>query len=235
MTQIVLVNKSVKLTADNMDVLTIAMQTYVNAVTKAWSLEAATVKYSTTKISGAWNFYLVDTFPADAPKNSLGYHNYSAAEGVFGYISAALTMPTPVRTPFGKILYGRKATKAHAATITRLEHGSLSEVISHELAEALIDPYINNYKLNDLDGSKWLIEVGDQAHAYNWMTTVTRGIIKRISQDLILADFTLPSFYTNKLLAPYSYTNQVTSSFHLDKNCYAYIIDKSGKPKLVSA
>jgi hypothetical protein len=125
----------------------------------------------------------------------LGYHTKDVAENITGYIKE------------------------------RYISGSFSEVLSHEIAEALVDPLINLYKIDKVNKKSWLVEVGDQAYNSRFVIPVSSGPLNLVITRILCADFTLPSFYDNAGLAPYSYAKGVSAPFHLEKTCYASISD----------
>lgn len=217
MTVIQLVNQSKKINTTQLGGLCAGMQKYGNLVAKAWGLEAVTVVSKPTV--GAWKFYLVDQFPAGGPQNALGYHDFVNGE-VVAYVSTAMTMPTlpaPLKiTPWGVII------PALGDTPETLMPGGLSEVLAHEIAEALVDPTVNRFALNERTGELWLIEVGDQADAFRF--TVTAQTTPTRTVRMIVQDFCLPSYYVAGSAGPWSHTGKVTGPYVLDGNAYCYKI-----------
>lgn len=218
-----IINSSKRLSTADLGTLVKAMTVYTAAVAKAWNMSAPTITVGQPDPTATINAFLVEEFPAGAPTNALGYHNVSAfmTDGIKRtacYINVALTMPASVThiTPFGTYLpkYGI------------ISQGSLSECLSHELAEAMIDPNINTFKYDSATNKSWLVEVGDHAHAYRWVVPIKTSLVA--TTNCIVADFTLPSFYSLTAKAPYSYTGQVKAPFQLDNGCYAYTV--SGQP-----
>jgi hypothetical protein len=213
MTVIQLVNQSKKINTTQLGNLCLGMQKYANLVAKAWGLQAVTVTSSPTK--GAWMFFLVDQFPAGGPVNALGYHDFVNGQ-VVAYVSTAMTMPTlpaPLKiTPWGVIIPGLGSTPE------TLMPGGFSEVLAHEIAEALVDPTVNRFAQDAHTGDLWLIEVGDQADAFRF--TVTVGTLRKVR--MIVQDFTLPSYYVAGSSGPWSYTGKVSAPYALDGNAYCY-------------
>jgi hypothetical protein len=220
MTNIQLINQSKKINATQMKVMVAGLQKYGNLVTKAWGLEP--VKVSTTATPGAWEFYFVDTPPKGFPANALGYHDY-VDNKIISYISTVLTMPVidpllPKVSPWGFIFDMGDGTET-------LMPMSFMEVVTHELADALLDANVNRYALNEVDGLMWFIETGDHAGAYRFALDVPTLLINgRKTTRMICQDFTLPSFYTNQAPAPYSYTGKVSNRFTIDPGCYGYFV-----------
>lgn len=217
MTTIHLVNQSAKIKPWQHKALAQGAQKYATLVAKAWGLEA--VKVTTEPAVGAWEFYLVDKLPADGPQGALGYHDVKDGK-VCAYISTEITMGViaglPMPSPFGVII------PAFGGTPESLFGPSVFETLTHEVAEALCDPLINRYHLDDATGKAWLVEVGDQAAAYRFKVSIRYGaLLKRV--DMVAQDFTLPSFYAHGS-APFSYTGKVSGSFVVDEGCYAYML-----------
>lgn len=219
MTVIHLVNQSAKISKSQANALAQGGQKYANLVAKAWGLES--VKVTTTPTDGAWEFYLVDKFPADGPTGALGYHDVKDGK-VVAYISTEITMGVipglPIPSPFGTII------PAFGGLPETLFGPSVFETLTHEIAEALVDPLINRYHLDENTGKAWLVEVGDQAGAYRFKVSIKFGpLLKTI--NMVAQDFTLPAFYTRTNPGPYSYTGKVTAPFQVDvEGCYAYMI-----------
>lgn len=220
MTTVRLINQSKKINYTQTRVLAKGLEQYGNLVASAWGLEP--VKVVTAPTPGAWEFYFVDTPPAGFPANALGYHDYRDNK-IVSYISTVMTMPVidpklPKVSPFGIIIDDGAGSEYLMAS-------SFMEVLSHELADALLDANINRYALNEVDGLMWFIETADHAGAYRFALSVpTLAINGRKTTRMICQDFTLPSFYTNQAPAPYSYTGKVSNRFTIDKGCYGYFV-----------
>ena len=217
MIRVHLINESAKVTPGQAKDLATGLTKYGNMVAAAWHQEQ--VKVDVT--GGDWEFHIVDQFPVGAPQNALGYHDL-AGDKVVAYISTALTMPKMLApdvngnwfpSPFGTIISGVGGIP------DTLMPGSLAEVLSHELAEAMVDPFVNRYAYDDAGKQFWLVEVGDHADAYGFVLTFGFRKVQMICQD-----FTLPSFYDGQGVAPFSYTGKVSNRFTLDKGGYAYTV-----------
>ena len=107
---------------------------------------------------------------------------------------------------------------------------SLFEVLTHELAEAMVDPSVNRYALAP-DGKMWLIEIGDQADAYRFVVDIPTLLINgRPKTRAIAQDFTLPAYYEPATPAPYSHTGKVSGAWKIDTGCYAYVVHRARPP-----
>ena len=229
--KLAIVNQCTRLTATHLEVLRSRMAIYINQVAADWNRPGVNVVAAIDTVQDAdMNFYIVDHFPAGAPSNALGYHAVDKTGKPVGYINASRAWPAAVHgmTPYGTIVRGSAATKTRAARPEKLTAGSLSEVLSHEMSEAFIDPHINFYKTDTATGKTWLVEVGDQAHAYRYKIEGTDG------PPVIVADYSLPAFYDRKAAGPFSKTGQVSAAFTLDHNCYAFIVE-NGAGKTINA
>lgn len=219
-------------------------QVAANIVAADWGLRQVVVNTTPAPPtpSYAWKFYLVDKFPPAAPQRAYGYHtvegdtvvayiNVPLCSSIFGTITDFPQVGTPkdsFYTPQKQILFP----------------GSVSEVLTHELAEALVDPQVNRYADDGTDapGNMWMIEVGDHADSWRYVvtgsvTTTTGTIIKRRTtrtQRMIAQDHTTPAFYDSyNTTGPYSHTGNAPGPFKIDvKNttCYAWRRSATGAP-----
>ena len=215
-----LINESKTVTSAQTKDLATGLTVYGGIVAQAWGLDQ--VHVSTGTFPGSWEFHIVDEFPAGAPSGALGYHDL-VGDKVVAYISTELTMGHNATiappSPFGTIIPAIPAVGTLPAQPEQLLPQSLAEVLTHELAEALVDPFVNRYAFDEAAQQMWMVEVGDHADAYRFKLTFG---LRRVS--MICQDFTLPSFYDNEGVAPFSHTGQVSARFTVDKGCYAYKI-----------
>ena len=209
-------------------------QQHANLVALDWNLPAQTVSIGTSIDPSAWlNVIVGDTHVF--PVNVLGEHIPADKNGnVLAYVSAHKTL-TRAGAPFGDIVRGRKATAFSKATPDKLVSDGFMECLTHEIAESMVDPTVGRYSLAKSKNQKWLVEVGDQAHAYLFLISYTDPKTKVVTQA-VCADYTLPSFYQEGAKAPYSHTGKVSAPFTLDVGCYAKIVDATtNKPVAGSA
>jgi hypothetical protein len=174
-------------------------------------------------------------------------------------IIVASLMPVILpKTKLGLKMAGAKAkaasTKVGAATIIKgspaLYFPGLVAVISHEVAEALVDPapLLPGVWKTDADGNDWLVEVGDQANAAHFVVESVTTLLRpkwvkvkgkllpvrvmvgiKVNQTQVVADYTLPSFYDLKGTSPFSHTNSIiTAPFQHVALCYAWIRNATG-------
>jgi len=209
-------------------------QQHANMVALDWNLPPQTVSIGTQVDPTAWlNVIVGDTHLF--PVNVLGEHEPADKNGnVIAYVSAHKTL-TRAGAPFGSIVHGRKATAFSKGTPDKLVSDGFMECLTHEIAESMVDPGVNKWALAKSKNQNWLVEVGDQAHAYLFIISYTDPKTKMVTQA-VCADYTLPSFYQEGAKAPYSHTGKVSAPFTLDVGCYAKIIDATtGKPVAGSA
>ena len=220
-----LVNESKLISYWDWRTLRFAMQQFAELVAEAWDLDRPSVIEGAAP--GGIELHVVDAFPPDAPANALGYH-VRGTDRRLAYVTTTPELGIIVNgkataSPFGTIIEagpGTPATDTAPAlpgSPEQLFPGSLSEVMSHEIAEAMLDPLITNYIKDEATGDQWLVEIGDHAGAYRHTLTIGQH-----KQRVIVADFTLPAFYDRQGIAPFSYTGKVSAPFTLDQYCYGY-------------
>jgi hypothetical protein len=142
--------------------------------------------------AGAWVIELLDT--SDQP-GALGYHEGQA------HISKA--GPSGVHSERGVALHpatGEEMVVMKVFIKTSREDGALStEVVTHELFEAAVDPYVNNeseiraYK-NPADGKEYIGEVGDPVQARAWDVGAPEGRPCGVPEAMI-SDFADPGWW----------------------------------------
>lgn len=207
-----LVNESKVYSATNFQGLVEATKVFVPLVTKAWGLEAATVSTSASRISGAWNVCVVDSFPNPAMSRiALGYHE------VVGGIPISYASQKAYNRPLG-LYYKGLTLKGRVITKPRYSPGCAT-VALHEIAEMLVDPYIKARKL-DGQGRPWVVEVCDHTSGFFKIDTSAGAVVA--------PDFTTPAFYDVAGKAPFSYLNVPTAPFTLVSGGYGYW-DNNGK------
>lgn len=223
--KVVIVNETPRWTDLAAEMTRLGLQLGVNDLTQEWDIEPAEVVISKTMITGAMNFYVREVMPAIVGQNVLGFHRKLPTGEIQGFISAARSWPA-TRSPFGFIIRGTVGSSTTPAKPEIITPNSLTEVISHEVFETLVDPDLNFYKTDPATGLKWLVEVSDHAHAFLYTETVKVG---NLSQRVILADWTYQSYYDrNSPSGPYSKTGKVSGPFNLAEDCYATRYDETG-------
>ena len=185
-----------------------AVTQFVPMVTKAWCLPTYTVTTSATRDPKAWNVAILDTFPNAAMMGkAYGYHE--AINGLpIAYIRAN-SFSTRAATGLYRapiMLRGR------AVTQERMAEG-MATVVMHEIAEMLVDSFITERRV-DGQSRPWVVEICDH----------TRGLFKIATKNAIVVapDFTNPSFYDIKGIAPLSHCNIPLKPFTLVAGAYGY-------------
>jgi hypothetical protein len=230
MTQLHLVNSGA-ITNEELSITRDAVQDFTNIATKYWPAPSVSLVTSgTVSIPDAKNIYITDD---KINAKALGYH---VANPVAAFISPKMNRVTTLSLRRRLNLLGTvrehpglnvKNKVIIAAKPTLFIPGMIS-VICHEIVEMLADPNLDNWKVMP-DGSSVLVEVGDHANAFHFKAVITSTIKgKVVTNKVCFPDFTLPSFYDAKGVAPFSYTGAVTAPFTFLHGCYAYILGKDG-------
>jgi hypothetical protein len=245
--KVTLVKDTLQISKDEMTVLTQAVQYFAGLVTKAWDKETVEVSDGLFPVDKTWNIHLSDD---KLNTNAFGYHTVENGLPV-AYVSPfmcrvsikfaashntnlwgkAYKYPAKTLMSKGLTIAGKVIIKPHVI-YTRPARPSIFipgmvSVICHELAEMIADPLIDNWATipvgtdNFLDGGSVLVEVGDHTPAH--------FDAQILNQDVVLPDFTFPSFYDGKGKAPYSYVaGTITAPFQFVHRAYAYIKDSTG-------
>ena len=240
MTTVTLVKATDLITVDELRICASFLRDYVPRVTKPWMLPDCKVQYSDRMQPGSWNVYLSD---AGLNPGAYGYHRNENGTPT-GYVS-------PSMCGVNGLTGGARESALWGvyvpAKIPFIMPGMLS-VIAHEVAEMLVDPNLDTWRTSPI-GEEWLVEVGDQANATHFVTTVDTILLRpvtkivrkgklwtkatslqkmKISKTGVLADFTLPSFYDVNGVQPYSYTGLVTGPYGHGHLTYATVKDATG-------
>lgn len=143
---------------------------------------------------GAWNIILMDhTDQAGA----LGWHSDDSGTNI----------------PYGEVFCG-----------TAKEYGmSVAEVLSHEVLEMLVDPYVEGVQPRVVlhDGRYWIVEVGDPVQGCGYDVGEPEGR----PTGMIVADFAEPAWWllpnaAAAAMGPFSYRSSVKKGFTLSPNGY---------------
>ena len=208
-------------------------QQYADLVCKDYGIAQFNVLLTNQKDTSAFsNVFVTDIIP-NLGANTLGYHNPPDVNGqVVAYVSAHRTL-LRVGSPFGQIVKGRPAVNnrflKRPATPDTYVSGSFMQVLTHEIAELIVDPNCNTQVPRPSKNQLWLKEVCDPAHEFLFPITYTDPKTKGVFTG-ICADYVLPSFWVEKSLAPYSHTGKVPLYFCLATTTdYATIVDATTK------
>lgn len=195
-----------------------AVTQFVPMVTKAWCLPTFTVTTSATRDPKAWNVAILDIFPNAAMMGkAYGYHE--AVNGLpISYIRAN---SFSIRSATG-LYKAPLIVRGKQVTSERMADG-MATVVMHEIAEMLVDPFIKE-RHNDATGRAWVLEICDH----------TKGLFKIVTKNAVVVapDFTNPSFYNLKGIAPFSHCNVPLNPFTLVAGAYGYWDNKGTLVKL---
>jgi hypothetical protein len=241
MINVALMNQSKKVTTAQTKILAAGLTVYARPISPEWfAADVKVTAYLATDLipRDAWPFYICDKLPAGSPPRAYGYHDYVDGKPV-AWISTALTMPLASSSPFGLIQSATpaippfidvdgKLNPGLPAQPERLFSGSLCEVLSHELAEALVDPTINRYADNG-QGQMLLMEVGDIADNLRYTVTVVTGVLRK-KVRMIVQGWAKRSAYVVGAKPPYSYPDGISAPFVLNtaEGCYGWQVLVTG-------
>lgn len=193
-----------------------ASNDYVPKVSVLWGHEAYKVISGGTPVKGDWLVYLTER----NRKSGAGWH------GVENGFPVAYCSPKAV----GSRTFGHYVpTKYNPITkkVRTLESFTpgLITTICHELAEMIVDPFVNlrsQFSNPDSLGRPWLMEPCD--HVF--------GIYRASNIDgrpCVFPDVTSPAYYNLKGTGPFSLYSAVTAPFTLTVKGYGYYKDATGK------
>jgi len=134
---------------------------------------------------GSWVVLIQDKIDTD----SYGYH----------YLQEQAQPYAPVNTPYAKLKYS--------------ENWSL--ILSHEVIEMLLNPFLENFRYTEIDGKKvrLVVEPSDPAQFQEYGYKIN---------NVLVSDFVTPNFY-DLFYTPntqYSYTGQIKKPLELLENGY---------------
>lgn len=164
-----------------------------NHVTQFWNKDVYTGLNATLKAYsslngipyGSWVVTIEDSIDVD----SYGYH----------YIQEKDEPYAVKGTPYAKLRYDK----------------IWSLILSHEVTELLINPYLQNFRYAEIEGKKvrLVVEPSDPAQFKDFGYKIN---------DVLVSDFTTPNYY-DLVWTPntrYSYTGQITKPLELLENGY---------------
>lgn len=134
---------------------------------------------------GSWLVSIDDQIDVD----SYGYH----------YVTEKAESYAPVNTPYARLKYA----------------SNWSLILSHEVTEMLLNPYLTNFRYAEIGGRKvrLVVEPSDPAQFQEFGYKIN---------DVLVSDFTTPNYY-DLVWTPntrYSYTGQITKPLELLENGY---------------
>ena len=212
------------LSANDLNLITLAVQHFVPKITTAVGKPAVTV--TTAPTPGAWQVHLTEKnrhtgaagYHVDENGTIAAYCSPRAAGRLWGHYTPALwTKPTIVK---GKVVIPAK--QIHGELYTP----GLVTVICHEIAEMLSDENITNYTAPNAKGESWLLEVCDWVFG-QYFHEVVGG------QVCVYPNVALDNYHTLGAPAPYDLLGKVTAPFQLIKPAYAYKESPTGPVPVV--
>jgi len=206
---------SSRVTGSDLKIMAIGQTKYARLVTNAYGLKPIEVYFAPNGPRNK-NDFVIDIQENLSAPGILGEHQLIDNRVVIT-ISASATIPDPIVSPFGIILDSPNGDPF-------LWPGSMSEVISHEIAESLLNQWANCFRYDQVNNQLVFMEICDIADAYRFPITVRTGILGS-KQQMICQDFGLPAAWDNQATSgPYSHTGQLSGPFKLDKNCYRFVM-----------
>lgn len=142
--------------------------------------------------AGVWVLELLDT--SDQP-GALGYHEGQAHTSKTGPSGVHSTRGIAIHPATGEEIVVMKAF----IKTSREDSVPVTEVATHELFEAAVDPFVNNEAelltfVNPADGREWLGEVGDPVQSRAFDVGAPEGRPCGVPEALI-SDFVYPEFF----------------------------------------
>ena len=197
-----IINKSAYVTSEEFAIMIKASNYWLTKVCAAYSKVGAHIDQD-SKLPDMI-FTLVD----DTAEDGIAAYHTEIANQVTGPIFVKKILDLG-----GKLLYGGKYTVASALT--------------HELGEALINPYCNQWVDIYGDGYQVAHEICDPVQ--------DNMIICEIdNQKIALSDFVLPAWFNPQdLKGPYNYTKSLTQPFSLSAGGYMITRNRSGREKCI--
>ncbi|MER5635679.1 hypothetical protein ABT095_01840 [Kitasatospora sp. NPDC002227] len=201
---ITVVNKSTRVTDDDVKTMTRACATQVQRdAAPAWGKAPIPVVYAASEAEappGAWVIAVLDD---SDQAGALGWHTESEGNLIFGRVFAA-----PVLDHGGRVLSGEL---------------SVSAVLSHEVLETLVDEHVNLWA-DDLNGSAYAYEVGDPVESDSYEVDVT-GV-----GPVAVSNFVYPAWFDPQAGGgrKFDQMGKVTAPFQMTKGGYV-VIRREGK------
>lgn len=192
------VNKSVHVSDDDVSAMVEACQTQLDMhVSVAWQRVPWSVT-AESSLQSSHTIEIVDDIPAD--EKTLGYHTETNKGCVTGKVYVST-----VKRLNGNVLSGSKVT--------------VSTVLSHEISEMFIDPYVNDWT----DSRKGLFvahEICDPVEGVCYDITCENGV------NVSVSNFVLPSWFDPRSTAErYDHLCLLTAPFTLTRSGYVLTLD----------
>jgi hypothetical protein len=176
----------------------------------AWNIKEVTVRFYSNKdhVPGyAWTIYVVDD--DTAVSGALGYHQETSDDKINGYV-----MCKPILSNGGTILKFDSNNPGQYA---------VSGTLSHEVLEAVLDPYTNKY--SDNGSTSFCVEMCDPVEQIGYGIAVH-------GESVAVSDFVFPSYFNPQATlaanAPFNYLNTLKAPFTLLPG--GYVIQRTGGP-----
>ena len=219
MKTVCLVNQSTKLKSEYVTQLALGMTKFVQEdVCPAWGLEPWQVIADHVPGKADMFIYLVDEFADKTLTGILGYHAVSSTNQPVGFVNVALCYSIFGDTHINPI--GSPTEPYYFPGTDIISPFSVSEVISHELAEMLINPIVNRFA-QSTDKKFWSMEIADPSDNFryakriDWKTQLVNRLVNHY-RYMTFQDFVYPAFYESQSVGPYSHTGGVKKPFNLD-------------------
>ena len=244
-----LVKETDQISLDEFRLLAAGQRLAIPHVTRKWGKPDVLFSHSDKRRAGWWNVVITDE---NAKANAYGFHQFDQATRLpVAYISPTMSGLTKDWPQFHDVelwgIPGRPAVKVAGRVVIPATDPipGLAAIVFHEIAEMIVDPELTFWAIGH-DNQEWLVEVGDQAQPNHFtveaVTTllcpgrvkvgakwVAKLIPTPVRRTMVLADFTLPSFYDLAGKPPFSHTGLVTvGPFGHPTGSRAYIKDANG-------
>lgn len=223
MVLIAVINESTLVNNTDAENMVAAIQLQVNRdFLPAWNMRAATVQFFASKAAVAKNDWCISILDNSTQAGALGYHTIEADDEIDGFIFAK-----PVLDNKGVVLYDAAEP----------QNTSVSSVLSHEVLEALGDPYANQYcdgfEVKATDGkiySEYAVEVCDAVENNSYMVSVN-------NIDISVSNFVYPNYFRPEATAadaPFDQMRKLARPFSMTEGGYL-VVRQSGAVQQIFA
>lgn len=220
MVLIAVINESTLVNNTDAENMVAAIQLQVNRdFLPVWNMRAATVQFFASKAAVAKNDWCISILDNSTQAGALGYHTIEADDEIDGFIFAK-----PVLDNKGVVLYDAAEP----------QNTSVSSVLSHEVLEALGDPFCNTtmqgfeITVSGKVYSEFSLEVADPVEDTSYMINVN-------NVDVSVSNFVYPNYFRPEATgadAPFDQLRKLARPFSLTPGGY-YVVSQAGNTQQI--
>jgi hypothetical protein len=200
------VNQSTVITDSEVIKMVAALNQILPAFARDWKMmtvPASIIPNSQPLLTGSSVLNVIIMDDTDIP-GTAGYHN------LYNGTATVKVFANTIITGGGTILYEDTRTKA-----------TVSQVLTHEVLEALIDPKCTQWQLNPSTGTMYALEVGDPVNGNVKVVRLNDGT------RVTVTDWVLPAWYdVQNTIGPYNTLDTLSAPFTLAPT--GYLMTTSG-------